>query len=59
LERRSASTNMLRGPGVDRWTPLRYAPSCPPIHTDYYDFDPVNTIPEKEICTLRIVLLVS
>ena len=29
------------------WTTLRYAPSCPHIHTDYYDFDPVNTISHK------------
>jgi hypothetical protein len=29
------------------WTTLRYAPSCPHIHTDYYDYDPVNTISHK------------
>ncbi len=29
------------------WTPLRYASSCPHLHTDYYDFDPVNTILDK------------
>lgn len=29
------------------WTTLRCAPSCPHIHTDYYDYDPVNTISYK------------
>ena len=29
------------------WTTLRCAPSCPHIHTDYYGYDPVNTISHK------------
>ena len=29
------------------WTTLRSAPSCPHIHTDDYDVDPINTISYK------------